>query len=121
MATTPRNILVVEDEALIAMAISLEVSDRGHRIIGPAHALGQARKMLDTETIDGAILDVQLGKDEVFPIALQLSKRGIPFIFHSGHITDESQIDEAYAAPLYGKPTDTGLLVDSLVDLINSN
>jgi len=79
------RVLVVDDEALIAMMLSDLITEYGHETVGPAHSEGQALDLVATTPIDAAILDVTLGDHDCFAVAEALGKRGIPFAFATGH------------------------------------
>ena len=79
------RILVVDDEPLIAMLTGEWVADLGHTPVGPAHGLKAALDLVATSDIDGAIIDVSLGRESGYPLAEELAKRGIPFAFATGH------------------------------------
>jgi CheY-like chemotaxis protein len=81
------RVLVVEDEPLIAMLIEDFLSELGCIVVGIAGTLALGLKMAcDSElTIDGAMLDVNLGGEQVFPIADALRGRHIPFLFATGY------------------------------------
>ncbi len=102
---TGRRILVVEDEALIAMLLEDLLGGLGCKVVGPAANVTQALELAARERPDAAVLDVNLGKEQVFPVADALQKAGIPFVFitgygqagligaHSGHATIKKPID----------------------------
>ena len=90
------NILVVDDEPLIAMLTSEWVSELGHKPVGPAHNLNAALKLVASTEIDGAIVDVSLGRENVYPLARVLASRGIPFAFATGH--SEAAIESDHPA-----------------------
>lgn len=81
-----KRILIVEDEALLALELQFAFEDEGADVIGPAQSLISA---LETVThareIDVAVLDVDLAGEDVYPIAELLLQRGVPFLFHTGH------------------------------------
>lgn len=79
------EILVVDDEPLIAMMLADWLKDEGHIVVGPAHSLEQAGEMIQTERITAAILDVSLGEQQSFSLAAELRERNIPFAFATGH------------------------------------
>ena len=79
------RILIVEDEALVAMDLEMTLEAAGAEIVGPFATLAAGLAAAEAELIDGALLDVMLGREEVFPIAEALRGRGIGFVFHSGH------------------------------------
>ncbi len=78
------RILVVEDEPLIGMATSDLIEELGHRVVGPFFNVAASHDAL-TGQLDAAILDVNLGADEAYPIAEALAGRGIPFVFMTGY------------------------------------
>ena len=81
-----RRILIVEDEMLIAMLVEQMVLDLGYDVVGPAVSVDEALRFTQTDVIDCAILDMNLGRGAVStPIALVLESRGIPYILASGY------------------------------------
>jgi len=80
-----RHILLVEDEYLIAWALQNELQCSGAHVIGPAASVEDALALLTNERVDGAILDVSLGREKVFSVAEALAARGIPFVFATGY------------------------------------
>lgn len=90
------RLLVVEDEALVAMLIEDALRDLGCVVIGPVGNVAQAFAALERETVEGAMLDVNLGGAErSYPIADALTARGVPFIFVTGY--GEEGVDRRYA------------------------
>lgn len=77
------RILIVEDEPLIAMMAGEWLEELGHVVVGPAHDLKTALALVEGD-LDGAILDVALGRDTSYPAADRLSERGVPFAFSTG-------------------------------------
>jgi DNA-binding response OmpR family regulator len=85
--TSPKRILIVEDEPLIAMMLEdfLELLD--HEVAGTADCVAAALPMIDGA--DAAILDVNLrGGEKSGPIAEALALRGLPFVFATGGSED---------------------------------
>jgi CheY-like chemotaxis protein len=91
------RILVIDDEPLIAMAVSDWLSDLGHVVVGPASDLPSALALLE-EPIDAAILDVSLGKDDSTQVARRLVDKKIPFAVASGH--EVNTLKEPFASGL---------------------
>mgnify|MGYP001160552260 CR=1 FL=1 len=97
---TGLRILVVEDEALVAMNLEMILEDLGCVVVGPAMRFDQAEQMMHSEgRLDVAILDVNLGGQPVYPLANHLKETGIPIIFATGY--DVSGIPEEW----HGWPT----------------
>jgi CheY-like chemotaxis protein len=86
MGEKPRcRILIVEDEAMIAMLVEDMVLDFGSEVVGPAAKMADAISLAQSATLDAAILDVNVSGSVIFPVAEILSKRGIPYIFATGY------------------------------------
>lgn len=111
------RVLVVDDEALIAMMLSDLLTEYGHETVGPAHSEGQALELVASTPIDAAILDVTLGDHTCFAVAEELGQRGIPFAFATGHGA-QSMPDAFRERMTVSKPFDfeaVRRIVDSLV------
>jgi len=81
-----KRILVVEDESLVAMLIETILEDLGCAPIGPAASVEEGLGLVNGETaIDAALLDVNVGGQQVFPVAEALAARGVPFVFSTGY------------------------------------
>lgn len=93
-----RRVLVVEDEALIAMDIEDALRALGCEVVGPTGMLAAALQLASGETLDAAILDVSIHGGKVFAVAERLMARGIPFILASGYS------DWALPEPLRDRP-----------------
>ena len=91
------RLLVVEDEALVAMLIEDILLDLDCIVIGPVGTVAQALALLrDEEQIDGALLDVNLGGGErSYPVADALAEREVPFVFVTGY--GEAGVERRYA------------------------
>jgi len=86
-----KHVLIVEDEALLALELELVFGEEGAEIVGPALSLSHGVTLVEaTPEIDCAVLDVDLGGRDVFPIAHALEARGVPFIFHTAHASSRA-------------------------------
>ncbi len=87
MAPEPpaRRILVVEDEALVAMLVEDALQDAGFGLIGPARSVAQAIALLAAETPSAAVLDLNLAGESSAAVADALAARGIPFVVTTGY------------------------------------
>ena len=79
------RVLVVEDEALVALQLEDMLSELGCRVVGPASRVGQGLDLLSTETVDAAVLDLNVAGELVYPVAKSLADQGHPFIFVTGY------------------------------------
>lgn len=83
----PSKVMIVEDEALVAMMVEDMLGDLGCEIAGSFGAVGDALEWLGSEEAapDGAVLDVNIGGEMVFPVAEALREQGVPFVFATGY------------------------------------
>lgn len=87
--TGPQQILIVEDEPLIAMMLEdfLDVLEK--QSAGTADSVATALARVEQGGIDAAILDLNLrGGEKSTPIAEALAAKGIPFVFATGGSDD---------------------------------
>jgi two-component SAPR family response regulator len=98
------RIMIVEDEYMIADDMVQAFKKSGAVIIGPVPSVDRALALLRaTDRIDGAVLDINLQGENVFPIADELKARGVPFVFATGY--DRWVVPEPYQdAPHCEKP-----------------
>lgn len=100
------NVMIVEDEPLIAMMMEALVEDVGGSTLGPFANLPSAVAAVDGRAqIDVALLDCNLGRDASWPVADALAARGIPFAFTSGK-GPKDIIERFSDRPVFAKPVD---------------
>lgn len=105
------RLLVVEDEALVAMLIEDILVEAGFQVVGP---FGQAQEALAhlerDKKIDAAVLDVNLGAGECsFGVARELAARGVPYVFVTGY-GPAGLAGHYEGAPVLQKPFDPAAL-----------
>lgn len=99
------KILVVEDDALIAMELGERLTDMGFEVLGPAHSIAEAEAVLARETPDAALLDARLaGNTSSVPLGLVFRSKGIPFAFCTGFDRVKEAPPELANAPVLTKP-----------------
>src|SRR3954451_10208733 len=81
----PCRVLVVEDEALIAMLVEDMIHDSGGEIVGSAGKLSDAVDLARQAQADVALLDLNLAGALAYPVADVLRERGIPIGSASGY------------------------------------
>jgi DNA-binding LytR/AlgR family response regulator len=101
-----RRILVVEDEYMLAEDLRQVLVKLAVEVVGPFATVLEALTLLQSgDTPDGAVLDVNLQNDTIFPVVDLLRERGVPFVLTTGY--DGWALPEAYAnAPRCAKPLD---------------
>ena len=114
------RILVLDDEPLISMMLDEWLSELGCETIGPAHSVQSALVLLENETPDAGILDVSLGDDNSYAVAMALRARGIPFALATGYgdkCVETSFKDEIFIP----KPFDFEAIKNVLRQLLRSS
>jgi CheY-like chemotaxis protein len=111
-------VLVVEDEALIAMDLERLLGRHGYRVLGPAATVAGALRLLDGEAPDVALLDVNLRGEMVTPVAEALRARGIPFVLASAYDGAQLTAEVLAGAPDVGKPVNVRRLLASLAQAV---
>lgn len=90
-----RRILLVEDNFGIARSLSLLFKRYGAQIAGPAGTLEDALAIIaHGVNLDGAVLDINIRDEPVYPVADALHQHGVPMVFVTGY-------DEAFVSPHY--------------------
>lgn len=81
------KILIVEDEALLALELEAEVEAAGHSVVGQAMNRDAAIALVEQQTPEFAFVDVHLTDGPTgIDVGRHLSERGIPFVFVTGNI-----------------------------------
>jgi hypothetical protein len=97
--------LIAEDEYLVASDAAGRLSSLGAMVLGPVSTLSDALDIVEEVELDGALLDIKLRGEMVYPLAALLTMKGIPFAFVTGY--DDRIVPPFYrSVALYSKPTD---------------
>jgi CheY-like chemotaxis protein len=110
-----KSVMIVDDEPLLAYDLADLLQVHGAAIAATCMSLDEAQQELDrTDHVDCALLDIQLGKEEVWPLAHRLKERGTPFLFVSAICGTRELPDEFAGTPCVAKPVDLTRLRDAL-------
>lgn len=91
-----RRILVVEDDYFIAQDLFRVLQAAGALVAGPVARIADAREALAVQTVDAAVLNINLhAAEDVYGLARQLRERTIPFVFATGY--EKSAIPEEFS------------------------
>jgi DNA-binding response OmpR family regulator len=115
------RILIVEDEAIIALELKYILTEAGACVIGPARTMEAALRLAHNPDLAAAVLDVQVGPEPVFAVAKRLAQRHVPFIFHTGHANRERLSSGWPEALVLTKPATSEELVLALARLVLSD
>ncbi len=111
-------VLLVEDEMCLAMMLEDVLVNAGHEVLCVSN-LAAAEEIARKEAIDVAILDVNLGKGHVYPLADELDARGIRYMFTTAY--ERSTLPERFQdRPMLQKPYAPDAMVSRLGEVINT-
>ncbi|HVE33410.1 MAG TPA: response regulator [Gemmatimonadaceae bacterium] len=84
---TPR-VLLVEDEHIVASALSRGLRVCGAEVIGPAATVEKALALIEsTPTIDGALVDINLRGIQAYAVVDSLIAKQVPTVLATGYET----------------------------------
>ncbi|PZP47882.1 MAG: response regulator [Azospirillum brasilense] len=113
-----RRILVAEDEYMFADDLAEALVEAGAIVAGPVARVGEALELARSgERLDGAVLDVNLAGEMVWPVADVLAACGVPVLLVTGY--DAEAIPAAHAhRPRCEKPVDAKAILSALARTI---
>lgn len=77
----PPHILVVEDEPLTALELTETMESMGAIVVGPAWTISRATALAHEESIDGAVLDINVSGRTSYDLAAELRDQDVPVLF----------------------------------------
>ena len=108
------RVLVLEDNALVAMHLEEMLNEAGCQVIAMIDNVEGAREFIRRHQLDAAVLDVNLKGEKVFGVAEELMARKVPLVFSSGY--GERFLPPQFdAAPHLSKPFEPETLHDALM------
>ena len=107
------RVLVVEDEALLAMLVEEYLDELGCEVAGVAMRLDEALEQARTLAVDVAVLDVNLAGQASYVVAEVLRERGVPVVFATGYGA-AGLPENLKGTPLLPKPFQCEQLADAL-------
>lgn len=113
------RLLVVEDEALVAMMLEEMLADLGCIVVTMAASVSRGLALVGDAALDldAAVLDVNLGGEKVYPVAEKLTAKGVPFIFSTGY--GSTGIAPGFErVPTLAKPYDAQMLEITLLSML---
>jgi DNA-binding response OmpR family regulator len=110
------RVLIVEDEYFLAGDLEKALKSQGATIIGPFADFDAAYRRAARDHFDVAIIDVNLRDKEAYPIADELMRQSIPFLFYTGYGDDV--IPERFKdVKLWVKPFEPPDLIETIARL----
>ena len=114
----PRNggsrLLLVEDELLVGLFMQDLLKAIGYRPTEPIGRLSDAISAANNERFEGAVLDMNLNGEIVYPLAELLTEQRVPFLFVTGYAP--RSLDPRFdSVPILQKP----VVQDELAGALN--
>ncbi len=81
----PSIVLLVEDDAIIALTTQMLLEEIGVEQVHVAGSVADALRLIDDLAFDLAVLDLNLGRENSVPVAERLSGQNVPIIFATGY------------------------------------
>src|SRR5712675_2115466 len=113
-STLPDDVLIVEDDAIIALDFEDTILGFGVKTVRTAASVAKALELIADRAPDFALLDVGLVHERSFAVAERLDALKIPFVFVTGYSADV-RLPPAFAnQPRLPKPCSTEALEAAL-------
>jgi two-component SAPR family response regulator len=113
----PENILLVEDNLMLAIDMSDMLKQIGVQTVEKCATVSQAKHRLTYFTPNMAILDISLRDEESFEIAYLLKQEEIPFCFATGYGSEFPVPEDLQDRLVLSKPVDIDILRSTLQKL----
>lgn len=110
-----KHVLLVEDQALIAMDVEDALRQLGATAVASAPTVQSAATEIDRRVPDCAVLDINLSGETSLSVAESLLSHGVPFIFATGYRENAMIPDRLAHVPIVRKPISPAALVDKLL------
>jgi DNA-binding NtrC family response regulator len=118
-AVNGRSVLIVEDEAMIAMLLELVLQSADCAVVGPASSVRGALRLIECQKLDAAVLDFRLGDDDSGEIMDVLDKLGVPFLLMTGQSTADLP-PKLRHLNLLAKPFEAEALVEAVEKILSA-
>jgi len=108
------NILVVEDDAIIALNLVVVLEEAGHTVVGPTGSADEALELSSSQHPIVALVDINLdGQPAGIELARTLQRRGISSVFVSAQHA-QAWANKDAAVGLIAKPYSAASVCSSL-------
>lgn len=108
------QVMLLEDQLLIAMDVEAMLEESGFRHVSLARNVAQALDLIAAGKVELAMLDVNLGSETSIPVAEELRRLGIPFVFATGYDENSALPDTMRDVLVVRKPYDSDNLIAAL-------
>lgn len=81
------NILIIEDEVLLAMELESDLQTAGHTVVGLATSMSEAFALIDRHRPEFAFVDIHLKDGPTgIEVGRRLAQDDVPYVFMTGNI-----------------------------------
>ena len=112
-------VMVVEDDALLAMDLSTTLCDHGYRPVGPFASIAPAIDAVKHARPDAAVLDMDLNGVMSVPVADALASANVPFLWMSGSPAGILPVHHR-VRPFLPKPVAPSVFLSAVTRLFNA-
>jgi len=113
---TRHRVLVVEDDFHVAISLAACLEAEGVEVIGPVASVTAALDLIAAAgRLDGAILDINLKGEMVYPVADVLRESNVPYVFTTGY-NSSTVAERDPDVPCFEKPIVATQVLDALFD-----
>jgi DNA-binding NtrC family response regulator len=94
------RVLVAEDDAWAAERLGVMLEEEGARLIGPCRSVAEARRLLQTNTVQFVLVDLALADNFADDLVADAIAKDIPFAIVTGYEALPSNMYDGAAAIL---------------------
>ena len=113
-------VMIAEDECIIGTDLRMTVEEAGCEVEGPLPDVPSAMLAYQKRKPDLAILDVNLGDHNVFPLAEKLIAENVKVIFHSGLYSAADVSERFPEATVLEKPVPPRVMLETVQNSLAS-
>jgi CheY-like chemotaxis protein len=114
LMSPPTDVLIVEDDMIIALDLEETVLHLGVKLARTAANVPEALELIDQRAPDFALLDIGLRDETSLPIADRLDALQVPFAFLTGYGARAHPLPRHGCRPRIEKPFSRAALADTL-------
>ncbi|MBJ3775096.1 HWE histidine kinase domain-containing protein [Acuticoccus mangrovi] len=113
--------LIVEDNMIMALDADQLLTDNGMDAVFSAMSVADAKRILESERVDVALLDVNLGSETSFGLIGTLNTQEVPYVFVTGYGERLDLPDDARpSSAAIKKPYDAEAIVSAILEAVGS-